>query len=365
MTTLLHTVVLFGLAWTANTLAALPVYYDSSNIHHRDLQYHPEQPERVTACVQALQDVERVQLLDVAERSSSSSASIQKTHLPFDDKELQQAKDVLLQTHQPDLVLKLEERTKQSREQRRQEGKPEIGHMGYIDSDTYLTTETFDIALRAAATWIKASQENPLSLVLTRPPGHHATFSSQNGFCIFNFAAATAIHAISRQKKVSILDWDVHYGQGVADCVQRQNPDAVRYVSLHQLHAFPYLGDTREQVGNVLTLPYPPDTTWTCGYQELFQTALKFVYNNDWTPDLIIVCAGFDALASDELASTSLNASNYGDMTRQLLQHVQATKPSIVFGLEGGYQLNEAGPSGNLPDAVLSTVQALLEQEIE
>ena len=114
----------------------------------------------------------------------------------------------------------------------------------------------------------------------------------------------------------------------------------------------------------------PPDTTWTCGYQDLWNQALDFCVTPknddaseaddvDWIPDLVIVCAGYDALSSDELASCSLTAADFGRMTRTLRQRLDGIP--LMLGLEGGYQLGEAGAAGNLPDAVVETVRALAE----
>jgi acetoin utilization deacetylase AcuC-like enzyme len=262
--------------------------------------------------------------------------------------------------------------------------------MGYIDFDTFLTTYTYDVCLRATAAWIRAvdyalssqntnnRDESPRSaMALTRPPGHHATYHLQNGFCFFNFAAAAAIHAVdsaasnapegtnASPRKVSILDFDVHYGQGVTDIVKRH--ENIRYVSIHQTPAFPYEGEKLEVVGkyqNIMTIPMRPDTTWTCGYRDLYEKALEFCCNESWQPDLIIVCAGYDALASDHLASTSLISEDYGRMVRRLREHV-GNQVAIMFGLEGGYQLTDAGPSGSLSDAVLETVKAMTWKFIE
>jgi acetoin utilization deacetylase AcuC-like enzyme len=308
--------------------------------------------------------------------------------------------------------------------------------MGYIDADTYLTTESFDVCLRATAIWVRALNDVDVdhdgdigdgntaascysySFALTRPPGHHATYTSSNGFCVYNFAAAAAIHASStttrrsgkqRRRRVAILDWDVHYGQGIADIVQRQQqrqqqqsdeeeqyeynePPRIRYVSIHQTPAFPYEGEQRRTVSNVRTIPIPPDTTWTSGYEAAFRDALDFCCGGGdrsdhpdesntpsssssssssfssyhvWQPDVIIVCAGYDALASDELAGTILTQDDYYQMTRLLLDRIQSLpmpRPKLMFGLEGGYQLREeCGPCGNFPDAVVRTFEALME----
>lgn len=352
------------------------VYFDSTNHLHRDIQYHYEIPARITVCVQALDKFMRehpgakLELIDVAPEAASSD--IGKRSEPFTVQELTHARNILLQTHQAELVTVLEERCRKAKEQRLQEGKSTLGHIGYIDGgDTFVTTETFDVCLRAMAAWIRAAEyannEGGIAMALTRPPGHHATFNLQNGFCLYNFAAAAAIHAVKYlgMTKVSILDWDVHYGQGVADIAARH--DGIRYVSIHQTPAFPYEGETQQTRGNVMTLPMPPDTSWTCGYATLFEKAVQFCsVPGEWEPDLVIVCAGYDALSNDQLAGTSLDAADYARMSHRLCQHLAEScskPPKLMLGLEGGYQLGDGGASGNLPDAVVETVHALIEQE--
>ena len=205
-------------------------------------------------------------------------------------------------------------------------------------------------------------------MALTRPPGHHATANLPNGFCLFNFCAAAALHAVSMEhptiRRVSILDWDVHYGQGVADIV-RHHPN-IRYVSVHQTPAFPYMGEqecVQGRFGNLYTVPIEAGTTWESGYREVFlNKALPFVYSTNgdetsWQPDLVIVSAGYDALESDKLASVSLAAKDYGRMARALVDRVPCP---IVFGLEGGYQLSAVPGGGNLADAVRCTAEAVL-----
>jgi acetoin utilization deacetylase AcuC-like enzyme len=193
------------------------------------------------------------------------------------------------------------------------------------------------------------------------------TLPLSQGFCLYNFAAAAAIHAVKRGKRVSILDWDVHYGQGVANIVHGY--ENIRYVSIHQTPAFPYEGEQAETVGNCMTLPMPPETTWTCGYKDFFQKAIQFCSSGqEWQPDLVIVCAGYDGLSNDSLASCNLNAKDYGRMAKRLCQHLieQASgnnekRPAVMLGLEGGYCIRDGGQSGNLPDAVVETIQALVE----
>ena len=374
------------------------VFYDSSNHLHRDQSFHYENPERITSCIEALhkyildKDDKNIDLIDIAPTMYDSStpkpfkSMIRRNHSPVTSDELQHARDILLQTHQSELVSALEGRCAKSKEKRIKDGKTSLGYIGYLDGgDTYITTETFDVCLRATVAWFRAVNychsglENDqdsnkyFAMACTRPPGHHATFNLQNGFCLYNFAAAAAIHALSTSavKKVSILDWDVHYGQGVADIVSTlpRYRSSIRYVSIHQTPAFPYEGERRQTKDNVMTLPIPPDTSWSCGYSEAFDRALQFCMKaNDWEPDLIIICAGYDALSNDELASVNLDAVDYGRMVQHLCQHISVEstthmKPKIVLGLEGGYKINDGGGcSGNLPDAIIETVKAFMTQ---
>uniref|UniRef100_A0A7S4JSA4 Histone deacetylase domain-containing protein n=1 Tax=Odontella aurita TaxID=265563 RepID=A0A7S4JSA4_9STRA len=361
----------------------IPVLYDSSNDLHRDLRYHPEQPARIDACVNALSaepGAPIANIVDIAlEAPADATVAATVGHIscdPLSSSDLERARSLLVQVHSEKYVSQLEERCRKARQRRIGEGKNPLGFVGYVDDETYLTTESYDVCLRATAAWVRGinllfdlGSGCRTAFALTRPPGHHATAAFANGFCLFNFAAAAANHALSSgyARRVSILDWDVHYGQGVADIIRSKNwGEDCRYVSMHQVPAFPYEGEQRRKTGkfqNVLTVPIQCESTWTCGYKDAFiNHALPFVRDEqgEWEPDLIIVSAGYDGLDSDELASTSLTAADYGTMARLLRERV-GPDTKILIGLEGGYQLKEGAAGGNLADAVVETVRALAE----
>ena len=157
-------------------------------------------------------------------------------------------------------------------------------------------------------------------------------------------------------------------GQGVAKIIQ-EHPRA-RYASIHQTPAFPYMGNklgVSGQHSNILTIPIAAETTWTCGYKEKFEEeVLPFICSDDgtWEPDLILICAGYDALDSDELASVSLQAKDYQVMISRLFTHLHKSScgAPIALGLEGGYQLSKFAGGGNLPDALSNTIQGLIER---
>lgn len=248
---------------------ALQILFDSTNHFHRDLtrRTHPEQPARVTACLRAL-DRLPVELIDIADVPNAIDGLTVDRYQPFDKQQLDHARDMMRATHRPDLVDALEDYCTLVKQERVQDGLPPLAHLDYIDRDTYLTTETFSVCHRAAAAWIHAVDQcrsSKVAMALTRPPGHHATEDTQNGFCFFNFAAIAAVHALQDPtvSKVSILDFDVHYGQGIAEQVEKY--ERARFCSIHQVPAFPYMGETRGRQGvyeNVLNLPIQADTTW-------------------------------------------------------------------------------------------------------
>jgi len=365
---------IFPLVLSLVSALKIPVLFDSSNGLHRNIYYHPEQPARIDTCVKKLKGQPGIELIDIAPGDAVENSDQEILRRPFTKDELKYAREILLKTHAPELIKSLEERCSESKNRRLKEGRDPLGFVGNIDEDTYVTTETFDVCLRATAGWIRAvdlamnNQESPsAAMALMRPPGHHATYETANGFCLMNFAAAAAIHAMGKNPdlKISIFDWDVHYGQGVAKILQKYG--RARYASIHQSPAFPYLGGKFEITGdhdNVMTIPIIADTTWSCGYQEKFEkSVLPFLSSKDWQPDLVLICAGYDALDSDELASVGLVAQDYGKMIAKLRSHLDATSTSvrgaipIALGLEGGYQLSEMAGGGNVGDALLATLQ--------
>lgn len=173
---------------------------------------------------------------------------------------------------------------------------------------------------------------------------------------------------------VRVCDCYLYVFLGIADIVMRN--EHIRYVSIHQTPAFPYMGETNQIMGpnqNVFTLPMKLGTTFASnsgGYNELYRQALNFISEPAvWEPHLIIICAGYDALDSDELANVNLRSNDYFTMTQMLYKHLESnqgptsessTIPPILFGLEGGYQLSPIANGGNLPDAVLKTIEGIL-----
>ncbi len=221
---------------------------------------------------------------------------------------------------------------------------------GYLDQDTPVSPASERVARLALQGWLDGVDwvldRGEPAWVGARPPGHHALPDNGMGFCILGNAAISALYAIRVRglQRVAILDWDVHHGNGTQAMVEA-HPE-IAFCSLHQNHFYPGTGQ-REERGcwhNVLNLPLPAGTTFA-EYEHVLRTqALPFL--QAFAPQLLIVSAGYDALASDPLAQLHLQPADYGTMTRM----VQTLDCPLMFGLEGGYHLDA------LAQAVVATL---------
>ena len=283
---------------------------------HKTGRYHPESPQRLTAIVNQLKTGSVQDQLKWLQPTSVSQ------------------KDVL------DWVKKIHtiEYIENVRKIASRGG-------GKLDPDTAVSARSYEVALLAVSAWLDGVDQVLINhqpcFVLARPPGHHATATTGMGFCLFSNAAIAANYALSQIEvnKVAILDWDVHHGNGTQAIVEH-NPQII-YCSIHQWGCYPGTGKAEERgkYDNVLNLPVPAGSTIK-EYQSLFaQKVIPFI--TKFNPDLLIISAGYDANHNDPLAGVSLRPEDYGILTKFCLQITR----QIVFGLEGGYDLDSLARS--------------------
>jgi acetoin utilization deacetylase AcuC-like enzyme len=214
-----------------------------------------------------------------------------------------------------------------------------------LDPDTFLSPGSIKATLRGSGAACFAIDQifagkSRNAYCVTRPPGHHAGSNFAMGFCLFNHVAVAARHALAECgiERVTILDFDVHHGNGT-QAIFEQSPE-VQYLSSHQMPLYPGTGHQDEVgCGNILNLPLAPAT----GSQE-FRTAwstLGLPALHAFQPDLIIISAGFDAHRSDPLGQLELEDEDYAWITGEICHYADSACDGRVLSvLEGGYDLD-------------------------
>lgn len=240
-------------------------------------------------------------------------------------------KDELSQAHDPayvDHVLSLE------------------GQEGALDSETPITPGSVKASLVAAGLGLELVEQvvegkvrNGFALV--RPPGHHARPAAGMGFCIFNNIAVAAKKAMSMGvKRILIIDWDVHHGNGTQEIFYED--DRLLFIDLHQDNLFPagsgLLSEKGVGKGSGFTVNIPlPDSCRDADYLYAFETVVEPLAR-EYHPELILVSAGFDAHETDPLGSESLTTQGYGLLAARVkVLAEELCGGKVVFFLEGGY----------------------------
>ena len=299
-----------------------------SAMRHDTGRWHPERPERVEAVVRGLRE-SGLDLFDIISPKAPRS--------------------LLALVHDPVYIEMVENLSR-------------LGG-GALDRDTVVSKESWGAALTAAGGMAAVvshleSSEEAFGFAVTRPPGHHASADRAMGFCLLNHVSITAALLRSKGERVAILDWDVHHGNGTQSIVL--NDPGVLYVSLHQSDFYPFGGhvdDIHEgsAKGTTVNIPLPAGTAGDVYRQAWVELVLPVV--DQFSPDWVLVSAGYDSHVDDPIGKLRLVAADYGWISARLARVHDPNR--LVVALEGGYHL------GALARSTSATVRGLAGIEVE
>ena len=295
--------------------------------NHNTGEGHPEKIDRVTAVIENFKKLDNKNL--VWKKPSSFEQSI------------------LIKTHTKDYIKQVNLSFPQS-------------GLKFLDGDTVVSPGSKDATKDAVGSIISAidgveKKEFKNAFCCVRPPGHHAEKEKAMGFCIFNNVAVGANYLIEKHKykKIAIIDFDVHHGNGTQDIFY--NDKNVLYISTHQYPYYPGSGSEKDngKYNNVLNIPLEAGTTGN-EYLNAYEKVLDKL--KEFKPEFLLFSAGFDAHIDDPLAQLRLSSEDFYKITKRTLE---VSKPfcngNIVSILEGGYDLKA------LQESTQRHVDALIE----
>ena len=302
---------------------ACKIVSDPIYIKHKTGRHHPERPERYTSIINALIKNGLNDHLP-ARLATKEEVTLCHTEDYFDlvDKEITNLKTSKWQFGQPTLST----------------------------GDVEISPDSFDVALTAVGGVLNAVDAVMKGITkrvfcVVRPPGHHATSSLGMGFCLFNSVAVGARYAQKKYglKRVAIVDWDVHHGNGTQEIFYKD--PSVFYFSTHQWPFYPGTGwfdETGEGPGKGFTLNSPIGSSEKSRDEVFSAFRDKLVPAMDeFKPELLLISAGFDAHYADPLGGFNLSEKDFAELTKIVVEIANKhANGKIISVLEGGYNVD-------------------------
>ncbi|MBS2011248.1 MAG: histone deacetylase [Cyanobacteria bacterium SZAS TMP-1] len=314
-------------------MSRLALVRDERFLQHITPETHPESPQRLVAIDNAIARHALDHDLQQLTPRLASEDEISLIHSPayiehlYDDAEKARKKDGLVQ----------------------------------LDADTFMSAATYETAKLAAGAGLVGvdalvGKQFDRAFVAVRPPGHHALVDQAMGFCLFNNIAVAVRYAQKVGfKKVFVIDWDVHHGNGTQWAFY--NDPTVFFTSFQQYPFWPYdsgwfLEDGKgDGKGANMNIPLPAGTG-DRGYLHAFDQLVKPVCL-EFNPDLIMVSAGYDAHIDDPLGQQRITTAGFAMLTQRVADLAAATGAGVVVFLEGGYNVR------SLSDSVAASMRVL------
>ncbi len=309
------------------------ILQDPHYLEHLTGPMHPERPERLKAIQKMLEN--------------SGLANKAHSLIPREATE-----DEIALIHTRDLI---------------EEVKHTEGHTStYLDGDTHASAHSWKAAKLAVGGLLVASDELlqgtlDEAFAFPRPPGHHAERDHAMGFCLFNNVAIAAEYALKKYglKKIVILDFDVHHGNGTQHIFE--NRSDVFYISTHQYPFYPGTGAFSERgkgAGEGYTLNFPlPAGSDDAIYADIFKERIEGEVIQ-YKPDFLIISAGFDAHKRDPLGGMEVSRFGFKAMAESIEKMKKACgNIPVLYALEGGYDLE------GLSESVKEVVDVMLKGE--
>ena len=307
--------------------------YDERYLLHETSYFHPEIPQRLSAVFQGIKDGGLISKLRLIQASMADIKWVEAVH----DRQYIQ----------------------------RFEGACQAGQRVFESPDNQMCCETYSTALLAAGGILEAARlvmagEIDNAFCAVRPPGHHAESSRGMGFCYFNNVAIAAryLQAEWDIKRVAIVDFDVHHGNGTQQIFE--NDPSVFYYSIHQHPSFAYPGTGREfeegvDEGHGFTINSPVLPGKGDGeYKRLMHRDL-FPAFEVFQPQVMLISAGFDAHEDDEMSDIRLTTEGFSWIMREIVKMADTySNGKLISVFEGGYSLKR------LPDLARNHVEILL-----